>query len=240
MSSDQGTIEYLTAFLINESEIKQLLADTHQEEYRIEGTEDAIVLSLIGNKESRRRIRERFAAKLDAVFFCEENVTPAERLVRVLDRRGMRICTAESCTGGLIAARITDVPGSSRVFWGGFVVYDNAAKQQMLGVRGVEEFGAVSAEVVTEMATQAVEKSGANVSIAVSGIAGPGGGTTEKPVGTVHIGIGRSGRPTRAYKIHVPGDRERVRRRTSLACLILATGEVLEKNIDTSMLSNYI
>jgi PncC family amidohydrolase len=140
----------------------------------------------------------------------------------------------------MIATRITDVPGSSRVFWGGFVVYENEAKRNILGIRSVEQFGAVSSEVVTEMASRAVEKSGTDVSIAVSGIAGPGGGTDEKPVGTVYIGIGRLGRPSRSYRIYVSGDRDRVRRRTTLTCLLLATGEVLEKNIDTDILSNYI
>ena len=233
--------EYFTSFLIGQPEILKILGDTPETGgYRVENKCDRDVLSLFGTEKNRRDIRDRLTTSTNALFFAEGNTTAGERLVSLLADRKMTICTAESCTGGMIAARITDVPGSSRVFWGGFVVYDNRAKRDVLGVRGVERYGAVSPEVVTEMASQALEKSGTDLSIAVSGIAGPGGGTEGKPVGTVFIGIGRTGRPPHWYRFSVAGSRHRVRSRTALACLLLTTGEVLEKTIDTVMLSNYI
>ena len=113
----------------------------------------------------------------------------AEQLGRKLKANGKTIATTESCTGGWIAQTITEVPGSSAWFDRGFVTYSNAAKVQMLGVspQTLEEFGAVSAEIATQMAAGALVQSDANIAVAVTGIAGPDGGTPEKPVGTVFI-----------------------------------------------------
>ena len=104
--------------------------------------------------------------------------------------RGLMIATAESCTGGLIAAALTAVPGSSDVLERGFVTYSNAAKTGMLGVPAdlIDRHGAVSEPVARAMAAGAVERSGASVSVSVTGIAGPGGGSDDKPVGLVHFG----------------------------------------------------
>lgn len=109
---------------------------------------------------------------------------------------GLTIVTAESCTGGLVAAALTDIPGSSDVFDRGFVTYSNAAKTEMLGVPTalIERHGAVSREVAGAMAQGALAHSPANLSVAVTGIAGPGGGTAEKPVGLVHFAAARQGR----------------------------------------------
>lgn len=107
----------------------------------------------------------------------------------------LRIATAESCTGGLIAGLLTEIPGSSDVVERGFVVYSNRAKQEMLDVPAslIDEHGAVSEEVAVVMATGAVAHSGADASVAVTGIAGPGGGSGDKPVGLVHIAAYRKG-----------------------------------------------
>ncbi|MGI9402114.1 MAG: CinA family protein [Rhizobiaceae bacterium] len=105
----------------------------------------------------------------------------------------MRLATAESCTGGLVSALLTSVPGSSDVFDRAFITYSNDAKREMLGVssKNLVEFGAVSAQVAAEMARGAVEYSSANAAAAITGVAGPGGGTDEKPVGLVFIAIAR-------------------------------------------------
>lgn len=111
------------------------------------------------------------------------------QLADALTQRGWMLATAESCTGGLIAAACTDLPGSSAWFDRGFVTYSNAAKTEMLGVPSelIDRYGAVSKEVVLAMAQGAIKQSNAQVSIAVSGVAGPDGGSLEKPVGTIWL-----------------------------------------------------
>lgn len=113
--------------------------------------------------------------------------------------KGVMIATAESCTGGLIAGAITDVAGSSAIFDRGFVTYTNAAKEQMLGVQAttLATHGAVSEAVAREMAEGALARSDAALAVAVTGIAGPGGGTQVKPEGRVCFGLARQGMPTR-------------------------------------------
>ncbi|MEH6810349.1 MAG: CinA family protein [Hyphomonas oceanitis] len=108
----------------------------------------------------------------------------------------LKICTAESCTGGLLAALFTDIPGSSSVFERGFVTYSNRAKEEMLGIAGdvLADYGAVSEPVARMMAEGALEASRANIAVAITGVAGPGGGTRMKPVGTVHIACVRENR----------------------------------------------
>lgn len=108
----------------------------------------------------------------------------------------LRICTAESCTGGLLAALLTDIPGSSASFERGFVTYSNKSKQEMLGVAGdvLADYGAVSEPVARMMCEGALEASRANIAVSITGIAGPGGGTGMKPVGTVHVACARENR----------------------------------------------
>ncbi len=122
----------------------------------------------------------------------------ASRLIEQLEDRGLRIATAESCTGGLIAAMLTEVPGSSRAVERGFVTYTNTAKVEMLGVDRtlIERVGAVSREVAVAMAEGALRHSHAQVTVSATGIAGPDGGTTDKPVGLVHLAVACSNRPT--------------------------------------------
>src|SRR5687767_6559743 len=117
----------------------------------------------------------------------------AERAGRALEKRGWMVATAESCTGGWVAEAITMIPGSSVWFDRGFVTYTNEAKREMLGVRGetLERHGAVSEEVVREMVTGALGASRAQVALAVSGVAGPSGGTPQKPVGMVCFAWGQ-------------------------------------------------
>lgn len=139
---------------------------------------------------------------------------------RLLVGRQMLV-TAESCTGGWIAKCMTEIPGSSGWFDCGLVAYSYEAKQALLGVRPqtLEEFGAVSRETVVEMVSGALVHSGATIAVAVTGIAGPDGGSEDKPVGTVWIGWKRRGGYARAELRHFDGDRDAVRRQTVAAAL---------------------
>ncbi|MDI1232140.1 MAG: nicotinamide-nucleotide amidohydrolase family protein [Methylobacter sp.] len=140
----------------------------------------------------------------------------AEQLGRLLKASGKTIATAESCTGGWIAQTITDVPGSSAWFDRGFVTYSNAAKVQMLGisVQLLEDYGAVSAEAATEMAAAALTHSNADIAVAVTGIAGPDGGTQEKPVGTVFIAWAHKSGAATVVKKQFSGNRRQIRAQT--------------------------
>lgn len=127
-------------------------------------------------------------------MFDEELTTIAQQVIKEFGEAGFTIATAESCTGGLIGGCITSVGGSSAVFDRGFITYSNEAKSKMLGVNPelIEEHGAVSPQVASEMAIGAIKHSGANAAVAVTGIAGPGGGTETKPVGLVYIAVATS------------------------------------------------
>jgi nicotinamide-nucleotide amidase len=133
---------------------------------------------------------------------------------RALLAAGLKAVTAESCTGGGVAAALTDVPGSSQWFERGYVTYSNAAKHQDLGVEpaALERHGAVSIEVARLMAEGALRRSSADVVVALTGVAGPDGGSLEKPVGLVFLAIGRRGRPTQVIRELYAGDRAAVRR----------------------------
>jgi nicotinamide-nucleotide amidase len=139
-----------------------------------------------------------------------------------LRARGARLAVAESCTGGLIAARLTEVPGSADVFTGGVVTYANEAKIHRLGIDPDElaRAGAVSDEVARAMVQGVVDRFDANAGIAVTGIAGPTGGSDEKPVGTVYLACTWDG-TIECVKRHIPGTRHEVRRRTVQAALDL-------------------
>ena len=145
----------------------------------------------------------------------------ATRAGRVLAERGWMMATAESCTGGWIAEAVTMVPGSSAWFDRGFVTYTYASKREMLGVSQatLDRFGAVSQAVVEEMTAGALKSSDAQIAIAVSGTAGPGGGTADKPVGTVCLAWGVKNQATRSETVYFEGDRESVRRQSVIRAL---------------------
>ena len=138
----------------------------------------------------------------------------AEQLGNLLKAQKKRIATAESCTGGWIAQEITEISGSSVWFDRGFVTYSNLAKMEMLGVKKetLEKYGAVSAETVKEMASGALKNSAADCVVAVSGIAGPDGGTVEKPVGTVFLGWQEMSRELQCIRLQLNGSRYEIRR----------------------------
>jgi nicotinamide-nucleotide amidase len=140
----------------------------------------------------------------------------AQQLGRLLKSKEKKIATAESCTGGWIAQMITEVSGSSAWFDRGFVTYSNSAKVQMLGVNPetLDKYGAVSAQTATEMAAGALAHSIADCAIAVTGIAGPDGGTAEKPVGTVFIAWAYKNQDIKVVQKKLTGNRHKIRRQT--------------------------
>jgi nicotinamide-nucleotide amidase len=156
--------------------------------------------------------------------FTPELLRQATEFLAAARAGGLKIATAESCTGGLICGLLTEIAGSSDVFERGFVTYSNQAKEEMLGVPAalLRQHGAVSEAVARAMAEGAIRNSTAQLSIAVTGIAGPGGGTEEKPVGLVHIAAARAGTAT-ATRICRFGDigRDQVRRKSIEAALAL-------------------
>jgi nicotinamide-nucleotide amidase len=147
----------------------------------------------------------------------------AAALLERCRRAGVRLATAESCTGGLIAAVLTEIPGSSDVVDRGFVTYSNAAKSELLGVGPalIAAHGAVSEPVARAMAEGALARSDAALAVAVTGVAGPGGGSAEKPVGLVHFAVAVVGRPTRHVEERF-GDRGRSAVRLATAARALA------------------
>jgi nicotinamide-nucleotide amidase len=173
--------------------------------------------------EAERRLTEAAAglrARLEEHYYGQDGTDLAAVVLDLL--RGERLAVGESCTGGLVAARITAVPGASEVFVGGVVAYANGVKTDLLDVPAstIEAHGAVSEEAVRAMAEGVQRRFDAGATIAVTGIAGPGGGTPEKPVGTVWLAA-RRGSETRAMKRVFPGDRGEVRARAAQAALDL-------------------
>ena len=157
-------------------------------------------------------------------MFPDTMLQQARELLTAAERSGVRLATAESCTGGLIAGCLTEIAGSSTVADRGYVVYDNRAKIDMLGVEEATLMaeGAVSEPVARAMAAGAVARSGCELAVAVTGIAGPGGGSEAKPVGLVHIAAALRGGPTLHERHVFPGDRSAVRLATVAAALRLA------------------
>lgn len=168
---------------------------------------------------------ERWAALIRPLLafavYAETDVGLEVVLGELLKDRGMTMAFAESCTGGLAAKRMTDVSGSSQYVMGGFVTYSNEAKVNLLGVDAklIEGHGAVSEEVAKAMADGARGKIGADCSISITGVAGPDGGTPDKPVGTVWIATAIANRPTEAARLQLMGDRQMIRERAAQAAL---------------------
>jgi len=180
-------------------------------------------LRLIGSKAAVKAGRQIALKYFSDHCFTEEGETLAEVLVRKLGASNLRITTAESCTGGRISSMITDVSGASQVFTDGYVTYGNDAKIQQLGVSSLslQEYGAVSKEVACEMALGALAASSADIAISVTGVAGPTGGSEEKPVGTVWIAVATKNGVTAHHKIY-PQGREMFKQFVSQTALNLA------------------
>lgn len=160
-------------------------------------------------------------------------MTIEEQIVRKLSERGMTVTTAESCTGGLLAGRLLSVAGASDVYREGHITYANEAKERILGVRHetLEAFGAVSSQTAEEMARGAAKIAGADAALSTTGIAGPGGGTPEKPVGLIYTTCYIDGM-VRVKELHLSGTREENRNETVEQALQLFN-EMLSEKVNT-------
>ena len=149
---------------------------------------------------------------MNSMFPLEIN-SKASSILKVCKQKGITIITAESCTGGLIAGCLTEIPGSSSVIEGGFVTYSNQAKVSMLSIKleQLDQYGAVSEEVARSMAEGALGSSKADIAIACTGVAGPGGATETKPVGLVHLSCASRKHPTLHKKCNFSGERSTIR-----------------------------
>lgn len=158
-------------------------------------------------------------------MFDHEVREAAEHVLLTCRKKNLKVVTAESCTGGLIAAALTAIAGSSDVVDRGFVTYSNEAKREMIGVPwdAILGHGAVSEPVARAMAAGALARSSADIAVSVTGVAGPGGGTDEKPVGLVHFGAVRAGFDPIVERHVFPGDRDQIRRLTVLTALAMVT-----------------
>ncbi len=174
-------------------------------------------------------IEKKLREKIEQYIFGENDDLIEEVIGRMLKEKGMTLAVAESCTGGLLAGRITDVAGSSDYFLGGITAYSNQIKEEFLGVKSetLMKYGAVSEETAKEMAYGIKTKFNSSIGISVTGIAGPGGGTPEKPVGLTYIGF-CDGNQCYAVKWNFGDNRERNRTRTVQACLNLLRNELLK------------
>ena len=176
------------------------------------------------------RIEKHISERAGSYIYGSENVTLEDVVFELLKAKGETLSTAESCTGGMLSMRITNIPGSSKVFMGGAVSYTNAVKTSELGVpkEVIEQHGGVSEECAIAMAEGALENFGTAYSLAITGIAGPGGGTKEKPVGTVWIALGERNKPTIARLFKFAGDRTIVRERSTDSALEMLRKRLLE------------
>lgn len=149
-----------------------------------------------------------------------KSVSLAKKLLEICRTEKLKIATAESCTGGLVAASITEIPGSSDIFERGFITYSNEAKMELLGVSKalIKKYGAVSEQAAKAMARGALKNSNADIAVAITGIAGPSGGTIKKPVGLVFIAAAR-GKIVNVNIYYLKGNREKVRKKATLSAL---------------------
>jgi competence/damage-inducible protein CinA-like protein len=219
----------LRLFGVGESSVARALAEAGGDGDGVEATICArdfeIHIDLLTEPGAEGRadeLAERLRGSLERYVFAEDE-RPIEEIVLDLCRaRGLSLATAESCTGGLVAARLTGIPGASDVFRGAVVAYDDAVKERELGVPAdlLERQGAVSAEVAAAMAAGARQRLAVDVAVAVTGIAGPGGGSPEKPVGLVFL---HAAAPDHSLDLRFdfPGEREWIRSRATVAALHL-------------------
>ena len=220
----------LRLFGVSESAVAQALADAGGDGDGVEATicardfEIHVDLVVEPGAEARgEALAAALRAPLERYLFSEDERPVAELVLALCRADGYRLATAESCTGGLVAARLSDVPGASDVLAGGIVAYANDVKTAELGVsqRLLAEHGAVSAEAAGAMATGVRERLGVELGIAVTGVAGPGGGTPEKPVGLVHFHVSTPDRDE-GRSFSLPGDRATIRSRATVSALHLA------------------
>ncbi len=186
-------------------------------------------LRLIGSREILDEVEPEIHRAVGSHLFSQNGENLEEWIVAKLRVLGLKVAAAESCSGGLLAHRLTNVPGASEVFTHGFVAYSNAAKTSELRVpcQLIEAHGAVSESVAVAMAGGALEKSGADFALSLTGIAGPGGGSEEKPVGLVFIALARRGKPTLCHEYRFPRDRETFKQIATQSALDMLRRELI-------------
>jgi nicotinamide-nucleotide amidase len=201
-----------------------ILASAGQVEIRLTARASTATEADTANEELARKLRDVLGTKI----FSEKGESLEEVVGRLLSERSLTIAVAESCTGGLIAHRLTEVPGSSRYLERGFVTYSNESKVEMLDVPNdlIRARGAVSKEVAESMAEGARRKAGTDLAVAVTGIAGPQGGSADKPVGLVFIAV-CDGKVSAVRRLSIPGTRSQVKQWSSQAALNLLRLHVL-------------
>jgi len=235
----------INTFGLGESSVGQLLGDLMNRNRNptvgttVSGGIVSVRVRCVANDPGKARqaleeTAKRVEKRLGPIVFGRDEKSLAESLLDTLRKTNNKIATAESCTGGLIGAMLTDVSGSSDVYLGGWVTYTNEMKRMELSVPQIviEQHGAVSRQTVCAMARGALDTSHADIAVAVSGIAGPAGGTPDKPVGTVWIGVAQKHNDsvrTRAVLSRFPGDRQAVRHRAALCALQIVRLTLLEQ-----------
>lgn len=186
-------------------------------------------LRLIGKKEAISSARELVMERFSKYLISDDGSSLEATVIRLLKEKGLKVATAESCTGGLIANRLTNVPSASDVFTYGWVTYSNDSKVTQLHVPTeiITEHGAVSEQTALAMADGALKVSGADLAVSVTGIAGPSGGTDEKPVGTAWLGLAEKGKQTIAVKVFHPRNRKDFKQSVSQSALDLIRRRLL-------------
>ena len=237
--------EVIVSYTIKICGLSESLAETMVEDLIEEQTNPTIApyaktgevhFRVTGRAETKEKAKEIMAPVVtkiihrfeDFVFAFDEKTQLEDSVVGILKTRHMTVTTAESCTGGLLSGRLINVAGASEVFNEGYVTYANASKEKLLGVRHetLELFGAVSEQTAAEMALGAAKASGADVAVSITGIAGPDGGTEEKPVGLVYIGCAIKGK-ARTRKFIFTGNREKNRENAVVCALTFLREELL-------------
>ncbi|MDD3902787.1 MAG: nicotinamide-nucleotide amidohydrolase family protein [Sphaerochaeta sp.] len=220
--------EYST-FLLAEAKLEELCKSVAQDDVQWGTRFQDLKISLYlvgGDEEKRERMAQRLRALVGPFLVIDGDVMPVELLTDVLKKEKLTISCAESCTAGYVSKLLTDESGSSSWFWGGAATYSNEAKKAILGVseETLQVYGAVSGECVLQMAEGMNRLSGTDYSFSISGIAGPSGGTDDKPVGTVWFGFAGKGKRSQAVKVQLTTwGRVSVRRKASVIALILAS-----------------
>lgn len=226
--NDFSRTEYST-FLIAEAKLEELCRQVATEgiQWGTRFQDLKISLYLVGDSEQcRQEMAQRLRSLVGDPLLVDGDVMPAALLTEMLRSKGMTISCSESCTSGYVAKLLTDESGSSSWFWGGAVTYSNDAKMKMLGVKEstLQTYGAVSGECAAEMAEGILSVSGSDCSLSITGVAGPTGGSDEKPVGMVWMGFSAKGRKTQTVKLQFTSwGRVSIRRKASVAALILAS-----------------
>jgi PncC family amidohydrolase len=229
-----NVLDSLTCIVIESSDIIDFFQERGIGNIELKSYKDRTVVYIPGDKQREGpRLFHELKNKYPNGVIRAGDVPWIENLITTLTDQGQSVTTAESCTGGMIGEFLTDIPGSSLMYWGGFITYSNEAKVKVLGVplKILEKYGAVSAQTVTAMAENAARIGGTPWALAVSGIAGPGGGSPEKPVGTVYIAVRCPDSHIRVERLSCNGSREQIRRKSALTTILLWE-VIVNKNYD--------